>query len=84
VKFSLRKGTVRPRFFAAGDRADGTGDLMSVNSCGYTNSSGMAGPKLSGTSVACCGVDVRTEVPRIRAVVEILELAKEALCDRDV
>jgi hypothetical protein len=33
--------------------AGGTGDVMSVNSWGYTNSSGMAGPKLSGTSASC-------------------------------
>jgi hypothetical protein len=35
------------------DMASGTGDVMSVNSWGYTNSSGMAGPKLSGTSASC-------------------------------
>jgi len=33
--------------------AGGTGDLMSVNSWGYTTAPGMAGPKLSGTSAAC-------------------------------
>lgn len=31
----------------------GTGSLISVNSWGYTNQPGMAGPKLSGTSAAC-------------------------------
>jgi hypothetical protein len=33
--------------------ASGTGTVVSVNSWGYTNSPGMAGPKLSGTSAAC-------------------------------
>jgi len=33
--------------------SDGTGPIISVNSWGYTNSSGMAGPKLSGTSAEC-------------------------------
>lgn len=33
--------------------ANGTGPLISVNSWGFTNSSGMAGPKLSGTSAEC-------------------------------
>lgn len=31
----------------------GNGPIMSVNSWGYTNQAGMAGPKLSGTSAAC-------------------------------
>jgi hypothetical protein len=31
----------------------GTGSLISVNSWGYTNQPGMAGPKLSGTSASC-------------------------------
>jgi len=31
----------------------GSGDIISVNSWGFTNSSGMAGPKLSGTSALC-------------------------------
>ena len=31
----------------------GTGPLISVNSWGYTNQPGMAGPKLSGTSAQC-------------------------------
>lgn len=31
----------------------GSGPVMSVNSWGYTNSPGMAGPKLSGTSASC-------------------------------
>lgn len=33
--------------------AGGTGDVISVNSWGYTNWPGMAGPKLSGTSASC-------------------------------
>jgi len=33
--------------------SDGTGPLISVNSWGYTNQPGMAGPKLSGTSAEC-------------------------------
>lgn len=32
---------------------NGSGTLISVNSWGYTNSPGMAGPKLSGTSASC-------------------------------
>ncbi len=32
---------------------NGVGPLISVNSWGYTNSPGMAGPKLSGTSAFC-------------------------------
>ena len=31
----------------------GSGTIISVNSWGYTNSPGMAGPKLSGTSASC-------------------------------
>ena len=31
----------------------GNGPIISVNSWGYTNSPGMAGPKLSGTSASC-------------------------------
>ena len=31
----------------------GSGPIISVNSWGYTNSPGMAGPKLSGTSASC-------------------------------
>ena len=31
----------------------GFGDVISVNSCGYTNSPSMAGPKLVGTSASC-------------------------------
>ena len=33
--------------------SSGTGSLISVNSWGYTNQPGMAGPKLSGTSAQC-------------------------------
>jgi hypothetical protein len=33
--------------------SDGTGSLISVNSWGYTNQPGMAGPKLTGNSAAC-------------------------------
>jgi hypothetical protein len=33
--------------------SNGTGPLISVNSWGYTNSPGMAGPKLSGNSASC-------------------------------
>jgi hypothetical protein len=32
---------------------NGTGSLISVNSWGFTNSAGMAGPKLNGTSASC-------------------------------
>jgi len=35
------------------DTSSGSGDVISVNSWGYTNTPGMAGPKLSGTSAAC-------------------------------
>jgi hypothetical protein len=32
---------------------DGTGPIVSVNSWGYSNQPGMAGPKLSGSSALC-------------------------------
>ena len=35
------------------DSSLGTGPIISVNSWGYSNSPGMAGPKLAGTSAAC-------------------------------
>jgi hypothetical protein len=35
------------------DAGTGSGPIISVNSWGYTNQPGMAGPKLSGTSAAC-------------------------------
>ncbi|TXS95989.1 hypothetical protein FV139_00305 [Parahaliea maris] len=35
------------------DESLGTGPVMSVNSWGYTNSPGMAGPQLNGTSASC-------------------------------
>ncbi len=35
------------------DTTNGSGDIISVNSWGYTNSPGMAGPKLVGTSALC-------------------------------
>lgn len=35
------------------DTSTGGGPIISVNSYGYTNAPGMAGPKLSGTSAAC-------------------------------
>jgi len=35
------------------DKATGSGPIISVNSWGYTNSPGMAGPKLVGTSASC-------------------------------
>jgi len=35
------------------DLSVGSGDVISVNSWGYTNSPGMAGPKLAGTSAEC-------------------------------
>ncbi len=42
---------------------DGTGDIISVNSWGYTTRPGMAGPKLFGTSAACVfDVAVTTEL----------------------
>jgi hypothetical protein len=33
--------------------SNGDGPVISVNSWGYTNSPGMAGPKLSGSSASC-------------------------------
>jgi hypothetical protein len=36
-----------------GMSAQGSGNVISVNSWGYTNEPGMAGPKLSGTSASC-------------------------------
>ena len=38
----------------------GNGPIISVNSWGYTNSPGMAGPKLSGTSAACVFTAAKT------------------------
>jgi hypothetical protein len=35
------------------DTSTGNGPIISVNSWGYTNQPGMAGPKLSGTSASC-------------------------------
>jgi len=35
------------------DTVNGSGPIISVNSWGYTNQPGMAGPKLSGTSASC-------------------------------
>lgn len=35
------------------DTSNGSGPIISVNSWGYTNSPGMAGPKLSGTTASC-------------------------------
>jgi len=35
------------------DTTAGNGPVISVNSWGYTNQAGMAGPKLSGTSASC-------------------------------
>lgn len=35
------------------DTGTGSGPIISVNSWGYTNSAGMAGPKLSGSSASC-------------------------------
>ncbi|HET7204716.1 MAG TPA: Ig-like domain-containing protein [Steroidobacteraceae bacterium] len=40
--------------------SNGTGSLISVNSWGYTNQPGMAGPKLSGTSAECVFGAART------------------------
>jgi hypothetical protein len=40
--------------------SNGTGPLISVNSWGYTNQPGMAGPKLSGTSAECVFVTARS------------------------
>ena len=38
----------------------GDGPIISVNSWGYTNSPGMAGPKLSGTSAECVFTDAKS------------------------
>jgi hypothetical protein len=35
------------------DPASGNGNIISVNSWGFTNSPGMAGPKFSGSSAVC-------------------------------
>ena len=48
----LRRLVRRP-VDAAVQRGTATGSLISVNSWGYTNQPGMAGPKLSGTSASC-------------------------------
>jgi hypothetical protein len=34
-------------------QSEGAGPIMSVNSWGYTNQPGMAGPLLNGTSASC-------------------------------
>ena len=39
----------------------GSGNIISVNSWGYTNQPGMAGPKLSGTSASCVFGTAKTE-----------------------
>lgn len=41
----------------------GDGPVISVNSWGYTNSPGMAGPRLSGTSAICVFAAATTESP---------------------
>ena len=41
----------------------GSGPVISVNSWGYTNSPGMAGPKLSGSSAQCVFGDAQTKTP---------------------
>jgi hypothetical protein len=38
----------------------GSGSIISVNSWGYTNEPGMAGPKLSGTSASCVFSEAKT------------------------
>jgi hypothetical protein len=43
------------------DSTKGDGPVISVNSWGYTNSPGMAGPKLSGTSAECVYTEATTE-----------------------
>jgi hypothetical protein len=45
----------------------GTGDIVSVNSWGYTNQPGMAGPKLSGTSASCVFSEARSDAPALPA-----------------
>ena len=42
------------------DLSLGSGDVISVNSWGYSNSPGMAGPKLAGTSAECVFTMART------------------------
>jgi hypothetical protein len=41
------------------DEASGSGPIMSVNSWGYTDSPGMAGPRLVGTSAECLFIEAR-------------------------
>jgi hypothetical protein len=43
------------------DSGTGNGPVISVNSWGYTTSSGMAGPKLSGTSAECVFGQARSQ-----------------------
>lgn len=45
------------------DSATGTGPVVSVNSWGYTNQPGMAGPKLSGTSASVLFGTAQTAAP---------------------
>jgi hypothetical protein len=42
------------------DPGTGTGPIISVNSWGYTNQPGMAGPKLYGTSAACLFAEAKS------------------------
>jgi len=44
---------VQPMDLSPADGGFGNGPIISVNSWGYTNQPGMAGPKLSGTSASC-------------------------------
>jgi hypothetical protein len=41
----------------------GSGPVVSINSWGYSNQPGMAGPKLSGTSAECLFADAQTKSP---------------------
>jgi hypothetical protein len=45
----------------------GTGDIISVNSWGYTTSPGMAGPKLSGSSASCVFSQAKSDAPALPA-----------------
>jgi len=49
------------------DMSNGTGDIVSVNSWGYTGSPGMAGPMLSGTSAACVFSESKSDTPALPA-----------------
>jgi len=50
------------------DPSLGQGPIVSLNSWGYTNQPGMAGPKLAGTSAACVFSRATSDSPTLSGV----------------